>query len=172
MKPDMSQRRWRGVAAALAMSTAIGLLFVGSTEASAAVAPTLTITPGPYHDGQLINVSVGANRYFTPYSRINIIECADAGGKKKNLPVSATTCDGNTIQGTTILVQRNGSWSERGYQLYALPDRTQLGETPDSEPVCNQKKACVLYIGQNQEKFTAPKLFSPAFTISKAGRHG
>ena len=92
-------------------------------------APALTITPGPYHDGQLINVSVGPNNYFTPYARINILECADPGGKTKNLPTNVTACDGNTIQGTTILVQPNGSFSEHGYQLFALPNASQLGET-------------------------------------------
>jgi hypothetical protein len=165
------QRIWRGTAAAFVGGAALlGLALAGSTGAAgSAVAPTLTITSGPYHDYQTINVSVGPNRYFTPYSRINIIECADPGGKKKNLPTNSTACDGNTIQGTTILVQPNGSWSEKGYRLYALPDRPQLGEQADSVPVCNQKKSCVLYIGQNQEKFTAPKLFSPSFTIAKSG---
>ena len=37
--------------------------------------------------------------------------------------------------------------------------------------MCNQKKMCVLYIGQNQESFTAPKMFSPAFTVSKSSKH-
>ena len=116
-------------------------------------------------------MSVGPNRYFTPYSRINIIECADPGGSSKNLPVSVIACDGNTIQGNSILVQRNGSFSERHYQLFALPNASSLGEPPDSVPVCNKNKMCVLYIGQNQEKFTAPKVFSAPFTISKSSRH-
>jgi hypothetical protein len=147
------------------------MVLVATAGLAGATAPTLTITRGPYHDGQLINVSVGPNHYFKPYSRINIIECADPGGKSKNLPTSIDSCDGNTIQGNTILVQRNGSFSERGYQIYALPNATQLGEMPDTRPICNGRQACVLYIGQNQEKFTAPKIWSPSFTISKAGTH-
>jgi hypothetical protein len=142
-----------------------------SEPAGAVAPPALTITPGPYHNEQLINLSVGPNHFFTPYSRINIIECADPGGKAKNLPVSVDSCDGNTIQGVSILVNRNGSWFEHGYQLYALPNASQLGESPDSLPVCNQKKDCVLYIGQNQEKFTAPKMFSAPFVILKSGKH-
>jgi hypothetical protein len=133
--------------------------------------PALTITPGPYHNGQQINLSVGANKYFTPYSRINILECADPGGRAKNLPTSVNTCDGNTIQGVTILVAPNGSFFEHGYPLYSVPNAPQLGEQSDTLPACNAKKACVLYIGQNQEKFTAPKMFSPAFRISKSSTH-
>jgi hypothetical protein len=139
--------------------------------AGAVGAPALTITPGPYHDGQLINVSVGPNHYFKPYSRINIIECADPGGKARNLPTSILSCDGNTIQGNTILVQRNGSFAERGYQVYALPNAPQLGEQADTRPICNGRQVCVFYIGQNQEKFSAPKMWSPPFTVSKPGKH-
>jgi hypothetical protein len=142
-----------------------------SAPAGAVAPPALTITPGPYHNEQLINLSVGPNHYFTPYSRINIIECADPSGKPANLPISVTGCDGNTIQGVTILVQRDGSWYEHGYQLYALPNTSQLGESADSQPVCNQKMSCVLYIGQNQEKFTAPKVFSHPFVIRKSSKH-
>jgi hypothetical protein len=155
--------------AILVLAEAVTVVMSG--PAGAVAPPSLTITPGPYHNLQLINLSVGPNHYFTPYSRINIIECADPGGKAKNLPISVDTCDGNTIQGVTILVARNGSWYEHGYQLYALPNFSQLGESPDSQPVCNQKKSCVLYIGQNQEKFTAPKMFSAPFVILKSGKH-
>jgi len=138
--------------------------------AGAAAPPALKITHGPYRSEEKIDLSVGPNHFFTPYSHVNVLECADPKGKKNNLPTSVLSCDGNTIQGNTILVQKNGSFSERGYQLYALPNATQLGESSDTRPVCNQKTSCVLYIGQNQEKFTAPKLFSPSFTIQKSGR--
>jgi hypothetical protein len=148
----------------------IGTILAGTAGTAGADVPALSITPGPYHEGQLINLSVGPNHYFTPYSRIIIIECADPGGKPKNLPTSVLKCDGNTVQGNSVLVQRNGSFSERGYQVFALPNPSQLGETPDTRPICNGTHACVLYIGQNQEKFTAPKMWSRPFTVSKSGK--
>jgi hypothetical protein len=86
------------------------------------------------------------------------------------LPTSVLKCDGNTVQGNSVLVQRNGSFSERGYQVFALPNASQLGENPDTRPICNSTHACVLYIGQNQEKFTAPKMWSRPFTVSKSGK--
>jgi hypothetical protein len=147
----------------------LGTILAATAGTAAAAVPTLSITPGPYHNGQLINVSVGPNRYFTPYSRIIIIECADPGGKANKLPTSVSACDGNTIQGNTILVQRNGSFSDRSYQVYALPNASQLGETADTRPICNGKHSCVFYIGQNQEKFTSPKIWSPPFSVSKSG---
>jgi hypothetical protein len=143
-----------------------GALVVGVPGPSgAASAPALSMSSGPYHSGELINLSVGPNRFFTPYSHVNVLECADPKGATRNLPTSVFSCDGNTIQGNTILVKKNGSFSERGYQLYALPNLSQLGETSDDRPVCNQKAMCVLYIGQNQESFRAPKIFSHPFTI-------
>jgi hypothetical protein len=171
MKLDKDHEFLRRMTSYIFGSFVVGVVLAATSGTAAAVAaPALTITPGPYHDGQLINVSVGPNHYFKPYSRINIIECADPGGKARNLPSSIIACDGNTIQGNTILVQRNGSFSERGYQVFALPNASQLGETADTRPNCNGKRDCVLYIGQNQEKFTDPKVWSPPFTISKPGK--
>jgi hypothetical protein len=146
-----------------ALATSVG------TPAGAATAPSLKITSGPYHNEQAISLSVGPNHFFTPYSHVNVLECADPKGKKKDLPTSVVSCDGNTIQGNTILVQKNGSFSEHGYQVYVLPNAAQLGESPDTRPICSAKAICVLYIGQNQEKFTAPKVFSPPFEIRKSG---
>jgi hypothetical protein len=172
MRLDKAEECWWRIASCVVGSIGAGIAVVAMAGAASAVsAPALKITPGPYHDQQLINVSVGPNHYFKPYSRVNILECADPGGRTKNLPVNVTTCDGNTIQGNTILVQPNGSFSEHGYQLFALPNGVQLGEQPDTVPVCNQKKSCVLYIGQNQERFSAPKVFSAPFTISKTSKH-
>jgi hypothetical protein len=175
MKRRTAGRRRRVLSLPVHWAASVILIVMGvgtaSGSAGAVTPPALKITPGPYHNEQLINLSVGPNHFFTPYSRINIIECADPGGKAKNLPISVDTCDGNTVQGVTILVQPNGSWYEHGYQLYALPNATALGESPDSRPVCNQKKSCVLYVGQNQEKFTAPKIFSAPFVILKSSSH-
>jgi hypothetical protein len=170
MKQTRIPACYAGAAATLTMLVAGVLATSVGTPAGAATAPSLKITSGPYHNGQDISLSVGANRFYTPYSHVNVLECADAKGKKKNLPTSVDSCDGNTIQGNTILVQKNGSFSEQGYQLYALPNAAQLGETRDTRPVCSAKASCVLYIGQNQEKFTAPKIFSPPFDIRKSGK--
>jgi hypothetical protein len=140
------------------------------TPAGAFTAPALKMTSGPYHSLQSISLSVGPNHFFKPYSHVNVLECADPKGKKNNLPTSVRTCDGNTIEGDTILVQKDGSFSAHGYELVALPN-VALGESADDEPVCSQKSSCVLYVGENQENFTAPKLFSPPFLIQKARKH-
>jgi hypothetical protein len=155
------------IACSLIGATALPADLVAAPPSGASTAaPVLHITKGPYHNGQLIRLSVGPNRLFKRYLHVNILECADPGGQKRNLPVNANTCDGNTIQGNTVLIAKNGSFSEAGYQLFALPNVKSLGEEPTGQPVCSRRAKCVLYIGENQENFTWPKMFSAPFTIS------
>jgi hypothetical protein len=154
----------------LAAAAALAILSITSLPAGAVSPPHLIMTSGTFRNYELISVAVGPNHFFKPYSRVNILECADPGGKKKGLPTNANTCDGNTIQGNTILVNKNGSFSEHGYELYALPNKPQLGELAGNQPVCNQTKSCVLYIGENQENFNSAKMFSPPFLIQSSGK--
>ena len=172
MKRYTANIRWRHLASTAAGTFLAAVTVLGAAGAAGATSPpTVTITPGPYHNGQNINLSVGPNKFFKPYSRVNVIECGDPGGKSSKLPTNVSACDGNTIQGNTILVKADGSFTERGYTMYLLPNASQLGETSDSRPICNRRNVCVLYIGQNQEQFSAPKMFSPPFTISRSGKH-
>ena len=137
-------------------------------SASSVAAPHLRVTSGPYRDDQYISISVGPNRYFAPHHYINILECSDAGGKKANLPTSIADCDESTIQPLTILVSTNGSFKEKRYQLFTLPNLKELGETSSSRPICDSRHYCVLYIGEDQEKFTQPKVFSAPFRFVKS----
>lgn len=144
----------------------------GQPAAASGAAPSLNLSPSTdLHDGESVSVSVGANGFFTPSAHVNILECADPGGTEANLPKSISTCDGNTIQGNTILIEANGSFSEPDYTVYVLPSST-LGEQPNDQPVCDQSNPCVLYVGQNQNDFTAPKLFSAPFTIVSSSGTG
>ena len=126
--------------------------------------PGVTITGGggsPYGNGAVVGIDVGPNPFFAPNSRIEVIECAAPKGVD---PVSDATCDGNTAQSGSVLVARDGSFQIPHYTLYSLPN-TALEETADGIPICNATSECVLYIGQNQNDFTAPKVFSTAFTV-------
>jgi hypothetical protein len=145
---------------------AVSVVLLASCGGSSS-GPSLSMPSGPFHDGQTINLSVGPNHVFTPYSHINFLECADPAGTTNNLPTSESACDGNTIQGPTVLVAADGSFSLTGYELYSLPNTPQLGEGLDNRPVCDETHDCVLYVGQNQGKFTAPKMFSQPFLISE-----
>ena len=143
---------------------------------ASASAPTgsVTISPavsggasGPYQDGETVKIGVGRNGTFQPGSRVNILECADPGGSAANLPKNDTTCDGLTIQGDTVLVGADGTISYSSYTLYRLPSTT-LGESATGQPVCNESNPCVLYVGENQNAFAQPKLFSAPFTVVAA----
>ncbi len=159
------------------MSLAAALVLAGGAslavgeQAGAAATPHLVVVPvhgsssHGFVNGQRLNISMGPNHLFKPYSHVNILECADPKGTKKGLPKDDSTCDGNTIQDNTVLVAKNGSFSEHNYQLYALPNSV-LGEEPTWSPVCNAKHPCVLYVGANQTDFTWPKVFSAPFVIA------
>ena len=110
-------------------------------------------------------MAVGPNGYFTPHERVNILECADPGGSAANLPKDISTCDGNTVQGDTILIAGDGSFSESNFRVYLLPSLA-LGEQSNYQPICNRTNACVLFVGQDQNDFTAPKVFSAPFLIT------
>ena len=144
------------------------VLILGAGQGLAAAASGVTVTPGgPLTDGETLTVAVGPNSVFTPNARVNILECADPGGTAANLPIDDSTCDGNTIQGTTVLVHGDGSLSDPNYTVYQLPSAT-LGEQPNFQPVCNQSSPCVLYVGQDQNDFNQPKMFSAPFTVGPA----
>ncbi len=148
---------------------ALGPMLALSAGTAAAAGPEVTVTPAPsngqYHDGQIVSVSVGPNSVFTPRVRVNIIECADPGGTVANLPTSFVDCDGNTIQADSVIVQSDGSFTEKAYTLYAVPSAA-LGESPTNLPVCSATSACVLFVGEDQNDFSKPKVFSQPFTIT------
>jgi hypothetical protein len=139
-----------------------------AAAATAAVEISPAASSGAYSNGQQVTVSVGSNSVFQAGKKVNILECADPGGTTANLPKDDSTCDGNTIQGSTVLVQNDGSITASQYTLYELPSST-LGETSTGQPVCNQSNECVLYVGESQNDFTQPKLFSAPFSIRSSG---
>jgi hypothetical protein len=158
----------------LALPASAAVVALSSVAADAS-AGTVVITPngagaaaGPFTDGEPVTVAVGPNSTFRPGSRVNIIECADPGGSAANLPRDNQPCDGLTIQGDTVLAGRDGSLSDRSYTIYRLPSPS-LGEQLNAVPVCDQTHACVLYVGQDQDTFSAPKLFSAPFTVVGSG---
>ena len=143
-----------------------GAVLMVNVTPTAASSPTVGITPsGPYHDGETVTVSVGPNSLFTPERRIIFIECSDPGGAPSGLPTSVRGCDGNTTQADTVIVASNGSFAEHHFVLYSLPNQN-LAELPDGMPVCDSSHSCVLYVGENQEDFTQPKVFSVPFSVA------
>jgi hypothetical protein len=156
------------------VALAAGCAAVCFSGTAVAATPAVVITPvgsapttGSFEDGEVVKVAVADNTVFTPGAKVNILECADPQGIAANLPKDISGCDGETIQGDTVLVQPGGAVSATDYTIYRLPSVT-LGESPDGQPVCNSTSQCVLYVGENQEDFTQPKLFSAPFTVTAA----
>ncbi len=142
----------------------------GSTVPDSA-APVAPFTAGtPFSSGQQINIVIPANSLFVATSSVNVVECAAPDGVPPTQPIN---CDGNTIQGPTILPNADGSinFQTQGYglyTLYALPDSISLGESSSNQVTCGDTAAteCVLYIGDDQGDFTQPHVFSQPFYIA------
>ena len=85
---DHRRRRRRLVVVAIV----VVVLAVGRQWLNDAISrPTVTLTPAPspsIHGGQVMGYRSGPNKVFTPYTRIEILECADPGGQSANLPTS------------------------------------------------------------------------------------
>jgi hypothetical protein len=167
-----SGRTTSAVSVAVILTAVVALLAgCGSSSAStpsSSVAVSGTANGWTFHSGQSVTVSMGPNKIFKPNVRLNIVQCADPGGTKANLPVKFASCDEDTIQANTILPAANGSFSYRGYAIYQLPSAT-LGEGKTYLPICNTTHKCVLYVGEDQTDFTKPKVFSHAFVVTSAG---
>jgi hypothetical protein len=160
---------WRAsiasIAAIAAAAVALCALAAPRPAAAAASGPAPVVTPaltgGAFGNGEVVSISVGPNSTFVPNSRIVILECAAPGGVP---PINDDACDGNTVQYGSLLVAADGSFEEHAYRIYQLPDH-QLSETPGSLPDCNASAECILYIGQDQNDFTQPKVFSEPFLV-------
>jgi hypothetical protein len=156
------------LSAGLALSLALVAGCSSSSSATTtgpAVAINGSFSVSTLHAGQVITVSVGANKVFEPLLAVNIIECSDPGGQVSKLPVSLSHCDENTVQGNTVIAKSDGSAHESGYTIYRLPSSV-LGEGKTVTPNCDATHECVLYVGQDQDDFTKPKAFSAPFLVT------
>ena len=153
--------------AAIALSLVAG---AGADPASGDIVPTAAqpqspFTSGiPYASGQNINVVIPANSAFAgSHLAIKIVECSAPNGV---VPTQTSACDGATVNGKTLLPSADGSFSFTNYTLYALPNANSLGES--GGPACGQTAdtECILYVGNDQNDFTQPHLWSAPFYIA------
>ncbi len=132
----------------------------------ASAAPVASISPSlssGLKSGQQIALHVGPNGFFKPGTGIEILECGDSGGQLSKLPQTDLYCDGNTVNQDTVIVGADGSFSEPSYTLEKTPWRPY--EPADSIPKCDSTHICSLYIGEDQNDFSQPKIFSQPFLV-------
>jgi hypothetical protein len=136
---------------------------------SGATVPVGTVTADtPFSSGQDINVVVPANSILPVHAAVFILECEAPGGVD---PTDTSACDGNTVQGNTVLPASDGSINLQTqkyglYPVYALPDQVTFNENPSGYPDCNLTTECVLYIGDDQSDFTQPHFWSEPFYVA------
>jgi hypothetical protein len=156
-----------GTVAGLAAAPAFASGPANATQVPGSAVPMGSFTAGtPFSSGQNIEVTIPANSNLQPGLKVNILECADPAGNPANLPTDITGCDGSTVQGDTALVRSDGSVLYQNYNVFALPDSTSLGESPSDAPACDLSNECVLYVGENENDFTAPHVFSQPFYVA------
>ena len=85
------------------------------------------------------------------------------------VPTNPGQCDGNTIQGSTVIVGSDGSVDYMSYTMYSLPN-SDLGDRPASQPACDLSDECVLYIGEDHNDFTQPHFWSQGFYVHADSR--
>jgi hypothetical protein len=122
--------------------------------------------PGPFDSGENANIVIPPNSAFAApnnNSGVDIVECAAPDGV---VPTQTTACDGNTLQ-IFGEVNSDGSFTDDGYTIYALPDLVSLDEPPNSPVTCGDTAAdeCDLYIGLDPNDFTQPHLWSEPFLV-------
>ena len=114
------------------------------------------------------SVTVGSERLLHPACPVNILECADPGGLgRRTFPRTSPPATGTRFRGLRSWSVPTGASPNPTITVYLLPSQA-LGEQSNYQPVCNQTNHCVLYVGQNQNDFTAPKVFSAPFLVSPA----
>jgi hypothetical protein len=137
----------------------------GASSTDPALALNGSTTVSSFHDGQTITVAMGPNKVFKPLIRVDILMCNDPGGKASALPKSFSACDEDTIQGDSVIPKADGSFKEKAYMIFRLPSRA-LGETTYWPTRCDSTHQCVLFVGEDQNNFSLPKVFSHPFVVT------
>ena len=143
-----------------------GAIVPGSAQCSATCGAGI-----PFDSGQNINVVMPANSTFSATRNNNpghqhrrVRRTQRRRAHEHPQPVTATTIVAGVLPAT------DGSFTAFNYTVYALPDAVSLGEGT-SGPVCGSTSAteCILYVGNNQNDFTQPHLWSQPFFVKANG---
>ena len=128
--------------------------------------PALNVSPhGNLTDGQTVSVSVGSNGFFTPHARSEHPRMRRPRGTSSQPAQGRHDLRREHHSGRHPSGGGDGSFSDPSYPVSALPSAT-LGEQGNNQPICDQTHYCVLFVGQNQNDFTVPKVFSAPFLIA------
>jgi hypothetical protein len=160
--------------AALAFAAVLGIASPagasGPTEGSVvnAIGVGNGPTRAPFSSGQLVNVVVPTNSLFVSTTVVNVLECSAPNGVA---PTSPRACDGNTINGPSLFPSSDGSINFQTstgwlYEVFDTPD-AKIGDASGG-PACGNTVAteCILYIGENQNDFTQPHVWSQPFFVA------
>ena len=128
---------------------------------AAAANPQVTVPISNPHNNQTVTVSgSGFPAHSKDPTGVQILECSDPGGSGANLPTTAASCDGATVDPLPVYTDANGGFSAR-YTFYSLKNAHGA-----SNINCDATHFCVLWVGVDyNQQFLAIHAFSTAFKI-------
>lgn len=144
--------------AVVVSATALATVALPVTPASA-TGPTAGANPTTnLHDRQVISVQGSG---FPANTEIQIEECS---GTATSLPADNTSCEGVTLD-SQAFTDVTGSFTnapgdaagDTGYTVYTIPNPAFQATTIQ----CDSANPCVLYVGVDQNNFSAPHVFVP-----------
>lgn len=140
----------------IAAITAVALM-----AGAAAANPQVTLPISNPHNSQTATVSgTGFPAHSKDPTGVQILECSDPGGSVANLPETAASCDGATVDPLPINTDASGSFSAK-YTFYSLHSAHGA-----SNINCDTKHFCVLWVGVDyNQQFLGTHAFSTAFKI-------
>jgi hypothetical protein len=128
---------------------------------AAAANPQVTVPISNPHNNQTVTVSgTGFPAHSKDPTGVQILECSDPGGSVVNLPETAASCDGATVDPLPVNTDASGGFSAK-YTFTAL-NNAHGG----SDINCDSRHFCVLWVGVDyNQQFLGTHAFSTAFKI-------
>ena len=145
---------------AIAVPT-LGITALALTCGPAAAAPQVTLPISNPHNNQSVTVSgSGFPAHSKDPTGVQILECSDPGGSVANLPTTASSCDGATVDPLPVYTDASGSFSAK-YTFNSLNNAHGA-----SNIKCDAQHFCVLWVGVDyNQQFLGTHAFSAAFKI-------
>ena len=162
MRFDKADELWRCVSAYFVGSAVAGIVVIAMAGAAGAVsAPALTITPGPYHEGQLINVSVGPNRYFKPIRASIFSSARTRVERRRTCPSMSWHVTGTRFRATPFWFNPTGASRSTATNCSHFPTLRRWGSSRTRGPCATRRRAVCSTSGRTRSTSLLPRSSPP-----------
>ena len=154
-----------GTVAGLTAAPAFASGPANGTQVPSSAVPVGSFTRGtPFSSGQNIEVTIPANSDLQPGLKVNILECARPRRHgRQSADRHQRSVTGRRCKETPFSSSRTARSTSADTRLRPSRCRPAWGSRAATRPACDLSHECVLYVGENQNDFTAPHVFSQPF---------